>query len=219
MRMAALLLATALWIVTPTTVFAQHGGHGGGHGGGHAAAHGGHATVHAGHTGTIGHGGYVHGGYGGYRHDGNGYGYGRGYWGGRFFGGDWPWYGYGYGAYPNDYYYSSWNGLPPAYYNDVTPYVVDNGSPPAPAMAPIYLQIIVPDPLAQVWIDGQLTTATGTVRNYTAAAEPVGYTYSYDIRVLWIDNGAQRVVERHVNVVPGVLSRVDMTTSVTTGAP
>ncbi len=233
MRIATLVLATGLWLVSPNITFAaQPGGHSSGHwnpdgvllarGGGGEHGGGGHG----------GGGGGFHGGGGGFRGGGGGFrggGYRGGYGGGYGYGGFGLGLGYGLGGYGDydypyysgDYYYEpSYDYATPSYgYSDYyDPYAGANVyqqpliQQPAQAStaAPIDMEVIVPNPNAQLWLDGHLTTSTGTVRELATAPIPVG-TYTYDIRASWNENGQTKTTDEHVNVIAGQMNRIDLT--------
>jgi uncharacterized protein (TIGR03000 family) len=160
--------------------------------------------------GSFGHGGYGRGGYG----------YGRGFGYGGFYGGFWPgWYGYGYGDYPSYGYYG--DGYYPPYVGDgyQQPVFPQQQAPNVMPTAPVYLEIVVPDPLAQVWIEGQLTSNTGTVREFASPPQTVGTTYTYDVKASWNENGQPKSVDRHITVTPGTTSHIDFTTGGAVSSP
>jgi len=147
-------------------------------------------------------------------------GYGGGYYGGRgYYGGYGLWYGgLGYGGYGGYRGYGGYydGGTYYPYYGDVTPYYAPPSyqMPPAtaslPAMAPITLEVILPDPQAQLWLDGTPTTMTGVDRIYVSPPMEVGYTYVYDVRATWNQGGQPVTVDRRVQVMPGRHNIVDL---------
>jgi uncharacterized protein (TIGR03000 family) len=227
---SAAFLAIGVFALAPP-VQAQHGGHGGGGhggGGGHASsgAHwsGGHSGAHwsgghnAGHWsgGAVHHGGYYHGGYGGYYRYGYRpfYGYGLGYW---------P-YGYSNNYYSNSYYsapyYDSSDtyGVPDSSY--VTPsytYPSAQSSYPSTelvvpaALNQARLDVIVPDPNAEIWIQGAKTTTTGTRRQYDSPALTPERSYTYTVKCVWSRNGGMVTEQRDVPVTAGATAVVDFT--------
>jgi uncharacterized protein (TIGR03000 family) len=224
MKRATCLLAVAIAILVWSVplAFARGGGHGGGgHGGG---GHGGYAHSYGGGHGYGGYGrgyggggyygrGYGYGGYGGYGYGGFWPGFGLGYGLGYGLGWGYPYNGYGYGypaydygyTYPYDYSGGYYPGYP-NYYGSAQPAV------PATSVAtafPVRLDVMVPDPQAQVWINGQLTQASGTERVFVSSPIEQGYTYTYNMRAAWKQNGHQTTVDRNVQVTPGALIRVD----------
>lgn len=179
-----------------------HGGGGGGHGGG-GGGHGG---------GGYGHGGYGHGGYGygGYGYGGFGFGYG-GY---AFFGGGYgpwwysyyPWYAYypayGYAAAPS--FYADYSSFYPS--TAVTPTVT---SPPAGNPNIARVGVLLPDPNAQMLVNGKPTTTTGTARLFETPELQPGQTYSYQISASWTDNGKPVKLDQKIKVTAGKLTVVD----------
>jgi uncharacterized protein (TIGR03000 family) len=148
--------------------------------------------------------GYPYGGYGygGYR---SGYGYPYGYG-----------YGLGYGYRPFGGYY----GYSPTYVYS-TPLVADYYAAPAYAAVPTYnypvapaayaapqqtdntatMQVIVPDPNAEVLVEGTPTKQRGTERTFTSPPLPPGQEFIYTITARWMQNGqpverTQRVTVR-----------------------
>jgi uncharacterized protein (TIGR03000 family) len=108
--------------------------------------------------------------------------------------------------------------MPPA--NDTT--FVTYGPSPAPMvkpipaslrgnMAPVQLEILVPDADAQVWVEGVLTRTKGMQRIFATPDLEKGYTYSYTVRVAWLQSGQQVTSERQVQVIPGVSKTIDFT--------
>lgn len=157
---------------------------------------GGHAAVS--HSSTVHRGGAVT--RGGYRDGGRGYGRGYGGYGGAY--GWWPG-AYGYGYWP-DYSYG------PAY--DGSPAYSDNGFPVVPyATQPVStaadIRVIVPDPSARVWFDGNPTRQTGTDRLFHSA--PLATTGTYHIKATWLEDGRPVTQERDVAVSPGQAVTVD----------
>jgi uncharacterized protein (TIGR03000 family) len=56
---------------------------------------------------------------------------------------------------------------------------------------------------AQVWFDGNPTRQTGTRRNYVSPPLTPGPTYTYTLRVRWIQDGAPVEENRRVHVHAG----------------
>jgi len=226
----AALLAMGIFALTPSVQAQHHGGSGhggGGHGGGHVSsgAHwsGGGAHWSGGHNaghwsgGAVNHGGYYHGGY--YGHYGYRPYYGYGYW---------PYYAFGLGSYllpyannySNSYYSTPYYDSAPYYdtYSDqssVTPsYTYPSAQPelvvPA-ALNQARLEVIVPDPNAEVWIQGARTTTTGTRRVYVSPALSSGASYTYTVKGAWSRNGGVVTEQRNVPVTAGTTAVVDFT--------
>lgn len=223
--LTACVMALSGCLAMPVLARGRGGSHGGGRGGGHA---GGHVAVQ--HGGHVGHGGYAghgydgHGGFGGHGYYGRGYGYG-GY--GGFFGGYWPFLGWGWG-YP---YYGGY---------DNAPYVIDNSGPyvngpvdygpgysaplpqtpmPVPTAAPATLEVIVPNPQAQLWVGDTQTTTTGTDRVFQTPPLALGSTYAYHLRAVWMDGLMPTIVDRQVQVTPGSRTVIDLGKPTPTNSP
>lgn len=157
------------------------------------------------------HGGVNHGGvnhnHGTFNHGGYYNRYFRGWWPG-YYSSYWPNYGYP-GYYGSNYY------APYAY--DSTPYY-DNSYYAAPSyVATSYaaptdfatVRVILPDPLARVWFNGELIPGTGADRLITSPPLAAGSTYSYRIRASWMSGYSEMVQERMIEVSPGATSVVD----------
>jgi uncharacterized protein (TIGR03000 family) len=84
--------------------------------------------------------------------------------------------------------------------------------PLAPAAAPggcLVLSVKVPQPAAEVFVDGAKTAQTGTDRTFESPPLDAGKRYAYTVTARWIENG--RTVERSQQVEgePGEVVRVD----------
>jgi len=145
----------------------------------------GHGFGHGGH-GHIGHGHFGHGHFG----HGHGHFYGHDH---LYLGAYYPLYSYG-------------PGLSGNYYPDV-PSVTAAPLPPNRAR----IEVIVPDPYAQVFFDGALTNSTGRIRSFDPPAMQPGVNYSYKVVARWTQNGQTIADAREVHVVSGRLSVVDFT--------
>ena len=210
------LAALGLTLGGSQTSFAQHGRS-------HSHVSPGHATVnHApSHVGGVQHGG-VHVGSPAWHHGGDfRHGSFYGSWGyyPRYYG--YPGY-YGSWGYPS--YYGSYGGYlsAPVYpYYDYSYYAVPTTTvvttpaavplTPAPVGTPAHLEVIVPDPDAMVWFNGQPTTTRGTVREFDSPALEPGKTYEYSVRAVWNDRGRAASSERVVSVTAGSQVVVDFT--------
>ena len=201
------ILSVAGLLTGANSTFAQsRGGHSGG---GHSSAgHGGGGHSSAGHSyGGHGSGGHNYGGhgYGGHGYGGYGYG-GAGYGGGYYpgiFGGSYPWYDdYTYPRYSNYYAPATEYYTPPTQYYAQPAPVVNNYA---------NIRVIVPDPQARVWFDGNSTSQTGTDRLFNSPSLTIGSTYNYQIRASWMQGGKEVSQERTVSVTPGQTTVVDFT--------
>src|SRR5262249_42772679 len=97
--------------------------------------------------------------------------FGWGGWPGGFF---WPWWGggldYGYWNYPRYYYSDNWV-MPPSYAQAPQQPVQNNSA---------NLEVLLPDPNAQLQIDGHVMTTTGAVRYFASPPLAPG-DYSYRV--------------------------------------
>ena len=177
------ILSIAGLLMAADSAFAYPGG------GGHGHVSGGH--VGGGHGGGYYGGGYNRGGYYG----------GVGLYAPGIFGGYDPLYD-SY-SYPRYSYYSA-----PAvqYYDPPTQYFAQ----PAPVVNNYAnIRVIVPDPQARVWFDGNGTSSTGTERLFHTPSLTMGSTSSYQIRASWMQSGREVTQERTVSVTPGQTAMVD----------
>jgi uncharacterized protein (TIGR03000 family) len=207
----------------------SHGGGGFSHGGG-GFSHGGGGFSHGG--GGFSHGGFNHGGFshsgfnhGGFNHGGfnhGGFNHGGSWWYPGYYGGYGysPYYGLygGYSPYnydmPNPTYDSDYSGS----YGDLSPDFAYGTSsappaagdyqsfyPPSTANAdldtPAHLNVIAPAD-AQLWFNGTLSTATGTVRQFESPPLGAG-GYIYDVQARWIENGQDVTQTQRVYVTAG----------------
>jgi uncharacterized protein (TIGR03000 family) len=136
-------------------------------------------------------GGYGRGYYPGY--------YNQGYYGSSYYS---PYYGpYSsgyYSTYPStSYYYSP----APSYYVNPAP-VTDNTA---------NIRVLLPDPNARVWFNGNLTSQQGTDRLFTTPPLSYGTANVYMIRATWMQGGREVTQERTVSATPGGTFVVDFT--------
>jgi uncharacterized protein (TIGR03000 family) len=66
---------------------------------------------------------------------------------------------------------------------------------------------------AQVWFDGNPTRQTGTLRNYISPPLTPGPTYTYTLRVRWMNDGTPVEENRRVRVHAGARVRLHFTPS------
>jgi uncharacterized protein (TIGR03000 family) len=71
-----------------------------------------------------------------------------------------------------------------------------------PADSRAYITLMVPDG-AEVWFEGQKTTATGSVREYRSPPLEPGSRYKYEIRVVWRHKGEDIRQTRNLIVTAG----------------
>jgi len=74
----------------------------------------------------------------------------------------------------------------------------------------VLLGIRVPEN-AQIWIDGQKTSQTGTFREFVTPPLEQGEKFTYNIKATWTENGKPVVRERQVNFYSGDRLMVNMT--------
>ena len=139
-------------------------------------------------------GNYHYANYGGrYYHNGR-------YWPGYY--GGWPYYSgyvpYNYGYDYSAYGYPNYSYYPPA---DVT-------LPSVTVADSAQIHVVLPDPLARVWINGQLTNSTGTDRWYTTSVMAAGTSLSYEVRASWMEGSVVRSQVQNVVATPGGTSMV-----------
>ena len=83
---------------------------------------------------------------------------------------------------------------------------------PAQATAgALILSVRVPQPAAEVFVDGVKTTQTGTDRVFESPPLEAGKQFKYEITAKWIERGAPREVKKAVVGMPGEVVRVDFT--------
>jgi uncharacterized protein (TIGR03000 family) len=125
----------------------------------------------------------------------------------------WPWY-WAYWNYPSWYY----NYYPCYYYfyDDPAPYpaTADNsGQAPSVGDSKARIEVLLPDPEAQVLMDGYRTSSTGTNRVFETPPLSPGKIYSYRLAASWAENGKFVTREKEVMVAPGKVTVVDFTMS------
>jgi uncharacterized protein (TIGR03000 family) len=133
-------------------------------------------------------------------------------------------WGYGMGRYNQGYYNQGYYyGQPGYYYNQGYYYPPTYRSyyyaEPAQYAQPAQyteqtansarMQVIVPDPNAQVMFEGQKTQQTGTNRLFESPPLTAGKTYNYTIKATWMQNGQEKSEERTISVSPGSNVMVD----------
>jgi len=177
-----------------------------------------------------------HNNWGGYGYNHYGYGHNRYHNGfdGGFFGfpsywgwGGYPYYGLGGGYYPyyNDSYsypyYSDYgyNYAPdysysaPSYSSAPLGDVNTTTTAPAPQSTindnAVLIGVRVPEN-AEVWIDGQKTSQTGSFREFTTPPLESGQKFIYDIKARWTENGKEVVRDRQLNFYAGDRLMVNM---------
>jgi uncharacterized protein (TIGR03000 family) len=97
----------------------------------------------------------------------------------------------------------------------VRPLIESFGSAPpvrgsaAPTGGCLIVSVKVPQPTAEVFVDGTKTAQTGTDRTFESPPLEAGKKYAYTVTARWIENG--RAVERSMQVTgePGEVVRAD----------
>jgi uncharacterized protein (TIGR03000 family) len=218
------------------------GGHSGGHGGGSVHAGGARVSaaqvggVHVAHVGGVhvavgargvnNRRGFFYGGfYGGYP-----FGYGYGY-------GGYPYYDNYYNSYYNGptYVAPSYDSFDPGYSpfaspaydyapgaNSYAPPVFDYAGPvqapaaPAPLKNTGEVTVFLPQPDAQVWVNGKsMPSNSSTRRSFVSPTLEPGRPYSYRISAAWMENGRQVRGDRTVALTAGRGVTVDFASAAT----
>jgi uncharacterized protein (TIGR03000 family) len=137
-----------------------------------------------------------------------------------FFGGFFGFYGFGFydpWLYPYyyPYYTGAWYAPDFAYAPSVAelrPYLSDMAAPPAlPNDDMVHMRLKVPAEDAEVWFENQKTEQTGTQRDFDSPSLTPGQTYTYEVRLRWMENGRPNVQTRKLAVRPGEWLLIDLT--------
>ena len=72
--------------------------------------------------------------------------------------------------------------------------------PPDPGVA--YIDLNLPDN-AELWVQGVKMTQTGTSRRFVTPTLSSGYDYSYELRIVYKENGKDVTLVRHISVRAG----------------
>lgn len=86
---------------------------------------------------------------------------------------------------------------------------------PGPAAAPVQsggslvLSVRVPQPAAEVSVDGVMMTQTGTDRLFESPPLEAGQTYQYEVTARWIEGGAMREAKKIATGKAGEVVRVE----------
>jgi uncharacterized protein (TIGR03000 family) len=96
---------------------------------------------------------------------------------------------------------------------------IDSGIPIAPPAAGaatdasvLILSVKLPQPAAELLVDGAKTLQTGTDRVFESPPLEAGKQYKYELTARWIEGGQPREVKRAVVGTAGEVVRVDFTT-------
>jgi uncharacterized protein (TIGR03000 family) len=79
------------------------------------------------------------------------------------------------------------------------------------AGAMLVLSVKVPQPAAEVFVNGVKTAQTGTDRLYESPPLDPGKQYKYELTARWVEGGATREMKKAVVGTPGEVVRVDFT--------
>jgi uncharacterized protein (TIGR03000 family) len=138
-----------------------------------------------------------------------------------------PWYRSNYypsyySYYPSYYsYYPSYTAYAPAYAVPQAVVTAPSGSTSRSFYPPSGLASTPPAneatvvvrtaPAAELWFNGVETTQTGAVRTFATPELRPGESYSYEIKVRWVEDGKYIERTRKVVVAPGQKVEVDLT--------
>jgi len=75
------------------------------------------------------------------------------------------------------------------------------------------VNVRLPDPNAEVWIDGKKTQSKGTVREFESPPLDPGKNYTYEVKARWTENGKDREVTKTVPVRANGVATADFTAS------
>ena len=131
--------------------------------------------------------------------------YGGGYYRGYRYWGGYP-YVYPYYTYP---YYAPPVYVPPVYAPPV--YSPPVYSAPIVVNLPMTLQVSLPSPSAQVWVDGNPTSQMGTFRTYVSPPMTPGVVHLYTVRAVWSDGVQSYDQTRTVQIQAGQTVAVSFT--------
>lgn len=95
-------------------------------------------------------------------------------------------------------------------------------APPAPVGPAnlggcLVISVKVPQPAAEIWVDGTKTVQTGTDRIFESPPLGAGKSYRYTLTARWIEGGQPVEMSKEVTGAPGEVVRVDFDTLVTSG--
>lgn len=83
--------------------------------------------------------------------------------------------------------------------------------PPAVPQGSLVLSVKVPQPAAEVLVDGVRTVQTGTDRIFESPPLEAGKEFRYELTARWVERGVTREAKRVVTGTPGEVVRVDFT--------
>jgi len=107
----------------------------------------------------------------------------------------------------------AWALPPPAVVELLPPAVVEEGAKPPliPAGGNVILSVKVPQPAAELFVDGVRTALRGTDRILEAPPVPVGRGPGHTVTARWLERGATVERTKVVTGTPGEVVRVDLT--------
>jgi uncharacterized protein (TIGR03000 family) len=74
---------------------------------------------------------------------------------------------------------------------------------------PVRLEVRV-QPDAEIWIEGAKTLQRGGLRQFISPPIQPGRSYTYEVKVNWMENGQERTQTETIKVMPGQLVRLDL---------
>jgi uncharacterized protein (TIGR03000 family) len=99
----------------------------------------------------------------------------------------------------------------PATSGEATPGKTGSDAPVAGMGTPLILSVKVPQPTAEVFVDGVKTAQTGLDRTFESPPLEPGKQYRYELTARWVEGGAPREMKKAVVGAPGEVVRVDFT--------
>jgi uncharacterized protein (TIGR03000 family) len=83
------------------------------------------------------------------------------------------------------------------------------GAPPVASGGCMLLSVQVPQPAAEVFVDGKKTAQTGTDRTFESPPLEAGKSYRYTVTARWVEGGQVVEAKKEVTGTPGEVVRVD----------
>ena len=118
----------------------------------------------------------------------------------------------GYGGYYDDYAGYGYSGYGNGSYYDDRVYADGGYAQPNGAARPVNiagLEVQLPSPDAEVWLQGEKQTGSGSMRRFYSPQLEPGKSYTYTINAAWFENGELVTQKRQVDVQADTLSRID----------
>jgi uncharacterized protein (TIGR03000 family) len=91
------------------------------------------------------------------------------------------------------------------------PFPAAAAAPPPGPGACLVLSVKVPQPSAEVFVDGVKTAQTGTDRVFESPVLEAGKEFRYEVTARWLERGIVREARRWATGAPGEVVRVDFT--------